>query len=149
MRRIKVPRAKERGEIFDFLMRRRQNFAEQSGRHSFIVQSRGEIRRLLRFLFLEEAAESVDGIVSSRLIFVGGGSRFAAEASEFGFEKIFGEAADVRNKFGIGRGALNLERNFHPTAAAAAATTGTGSASGDLAEETAESACCATYFGGG
>jgi hypothetical protein len=28
--------------MFDFLMRRRQNFAEQSG-SSFIVQSRGEI----------------------------------------------------------------------------------------------------------
>jgi hypothetical protein len=39
----KFPRVKERGKIFDFLMRRRQDFTEQSGRHSFIVQSRGEI----------------------------------------------------------------------------------------------------------
>jgi hypothetical protein len=44
-------RPKERGEIFDFLMRRRQNFTEQSGRHSFIVQSRGEIPPVIAVSF--------------------------------------------------------------------------------------------------
>src|SRR5258708_11544963 len=68
----------------------------------------------------------------------------AAETAEFGFEEIGSDAADIRNKFRLGRGALNLKWNLQPaTGAAPAAAT----AAANLSKEPAKRSGCATRHG--
>src|SRR5229473_4891412 len=107
-------------------------FSFLASRFSFFV---------LGFFLFEEAAESVDGVggsLSLPLRIGGAGGRAAADASELRFEEIFCQPADVWNEFGIGRGALNLKRNFQAATAAAAAG-GAATATGNRSEEPSES----------
>src|SRR2546422_764313 len=73
-----------------------------------------------RLFLLEQAAESIDGIVGVWLFLGRGAGSGRTRAAELGLEQTGGDTANVRDKFRVGGCAVDQKRNRSSFAAALA-----------------------------